>query len=83
MVRVAVAASPRSAKDRLKGSIGAPTPVILHEYQKEGVTGKIFRKLLILKGSIFVVWDWQSPKCLLKKKGERKLPQTSEVIYKG
>ena len=74
MVRVAVAASPRSAKDRLKGVDWGPAPVILHEYQKEGVTEKLFRKLLILKGVIFVVLDWQSPKCFFEKEKREEAP---------
>ena len=75
MVRVAVAASPRSAKDRLKGVDWGPLPpVILHEYQKKGVTEKVFRKLLILKGAILVVLDWQSPKCFFEKEKREEAP---------
>jgi hypothetical protein len=35
----------------------SPTPLILHEYQKKGVTEFAFRKSLILKGAISVVLD--------------------------
>ena len=31
--------------------------------KRKELQGKYFRKLLILKGAIFVVLDWQSPKC--------------------
>jgi hypothetical protein len=44
--------------------MGPPPPIILHEYQKKGLTESAFRKLLILKGAILVVLDWQRLKWL-------------------
>jgi len=60
-------------------SMHPPPPSFLHEYQEKGVTGKAFRKSLILKGAILVVLGWQGAEmAALKKKSGSKLPHSKQ-----
>jgi hypothetical protein len=63
--------------------MGVP-PIILYEYQRKGITEIAFRKLLILKDAIFVVWGLQRPK---QQPGKRKTGASSRdpnvVFYRS
>ena len=52
----------------------APPPIMLCEYQRKGVTEIAFRKLLILKGAILVVWASDTELHGLKKKKREQAP---------
>jgi hypothetical protein len=61
----------------------APPPIILHEYQKKGVTEIAFRKLLILKGAILVVGEVAKNKIAsLKTKAGASSRSLSMVLYR-
>ncbi len=61
-----------------------PTPIILYEYQKKGVTEISFRKSLILKDAILVVSDLgERDDCCSKKESGSKLPDSKRSFIHG